>query len=83
MSVAPQAGPSDVRDLGLALAVGAATAAVVGLVAITPAAGLVSVEAPLGRALLGKREGDVAIVQRPSGPAELTVVEIRWEAPEA
>lgn len=40
--------------------------------------GLVSVDAPLGRALLGKREGDTAIVQRPAGSAELVIVEIRW-----
>ncbi len=46
------------------------------------AAGLVSVEAPLGRALLGKQEGDTAIVHRPLGPAELTVVAIRWDPPE-
>jgi transcription elongation factor GreB len=46
------------------------------------AAGLVSVEAPLGRALLGRREGDVVVVQRPAGAAEVTVVEIRWTAPE-
>jgi transcription elongation factor GreB len=44
-------------------------------------AGLISVEAPLGRALLGKREGDVAVVQRPAGPVELTVVEVGWEPP--
>ncbi len=43
------------------------------------AAGLISVEAPLGRALLGKAEGDVVLVQRPAGPAELTVLEIAWE----
>jgi transcription elongation factor GreB len=43
--------------------------------------GLVSVDSPLGRALLGKREGDVAIVQRPAGAAEITVVEVAWEAP--
>src|SRR5689334_18059577 len=29
------------------------------------ARGLISVDAPLGRALLGKREGDVVVVQRP------------------
>ncbi len=46
------------------------------------ARGLVSVDAPLGRALLGKREGDTAVVQRPAGAAELTVVEITWTAPE-
>ncbi len=46
------------------------------------ARGLVSVDAPLGRALLGKREGDTAIVQRPVGTVEITVVEICWTAPE-
>jgi transcription elongation factor GreB len=43
--------------------------------------GFISVEAPLGRALLGKREGDVALVQRPAGPVELTVVEVAWQRP--
>jgi transcription elongation factor GreB len=45
------------------------------------AQGLISVEAPLGRALLGKREGDVAVVLRPSGAAEVTVLEISWSEP--
>jgi transcription elongation factor GreB len=45
------------------------------------AAGRISVEAPLGRALLGKAEGDVARVQRPAGAAELTVLEVRWSPP--
>jgi transcription elongation factor GreB len=44
--------------------------------------GLISVEAPLGRALLGKREGDSVVVQRPAGPADVTIVEIRWTGPE-
>ena len=43
--------------------------------------GLISVEAPLGRALLGKREGEVVLVHRPAGPVELTVVEVGWEPP--
>jgi transcription elongation factor GreB len=47
------------------------------------ARGRVSVEAPLGRALLGRREGDTVIVHRPAGPAEVTVVEVRWSPPEA
>ncbi len=47
------------------------------------AAGLISVEAPLGRALLGKRNGDVVVVHRPAGPQELTVVEVAWTSPEA
>ncbi len=46
------------------------------------ARGHVSVDAPLGRALLGKQEGDVAIVRRPAGAAEITVVQIAWAAPE-
>ena len=45
------------------------------------AAGLISVDAPLGKALLGRREGDVVRFQRPAGPVEVTVVEISWEAP--
>lgn len=40
--------------------------------------GLISVDAPLGRALLGRREGDTVVVERPAGPAEVTVVKIRW-----
>jgi transcription elongation factor GreB len=43
-------------------------------------AGLISVDAPLGRALLGKREGDVVQVRRPAGVVEVTVVEISWKA---
>jgi transcription elongation factor GreB len=46
------------------------------------AAGRISVEAPLGRALLGKREGDSAVVRRPAGTVEVTVVGIRWSSPE-
>ncbi len=45
-------------------------------------AGRISVDAPFGRALLGKREGDVVQVRRPAGTVEVTVVEIRWEPPE-
>jgi transcription elongation factor GreB len=43
-------------------------------------AGLISVNAPLGRALLGRRVGDVVVVQRPAGRTEVTVVAIDWEA---
>lgn len=43
--------------------------------------GLISVDAPLGRALLGKREGDVVQVRRPSGTVEVTLLEISWETP--
>jgi transcription elongation factor GreB len=43
--------------------------------------GLISVDAPLGRALLGKREGDTAVVQRPAGALEIMVVGISWTEP--
>ncbi len=47
------------------------------------AQGLISVDAPLGRALLGKREGDTAVVVRPAGAASLTVVAVSWRGPGA
>ncbi len=40
--------------------------------------GKVSVESPLAKGLLGKRRGDVVSVARPKGPAELTIVGIRY-----
>jgi transcription elongation factor GreB len=43
--------------------------------------GLLSVDAPLGRSLLGRRDGDSVLVQRPAGHAELTVVAVSWEPP--
>ena len=46
------------------------------------ARGLISVEAPLGRALLGRREGDVVLVARPAGSVDVTVVGVSWAAPE-
>lgn len=44
-------------------------------------AGWISVEAPLGRALLGKTEGDVVRVRRPAGTVEVTVLDVRWTPP--
>jgi transcription elongation factor GreB len=41
--------------------------------------GRISYEAPLGRALLGKREGDTVTVRRPAGEMELTIVEVAWK----
>jgi transcription elongation factor GreB len=43
--------------------------------------GWISVEAPLGRALLGRREGETVRVERPAGTLDLTVIEIRWTEP--
>jgi transcription elongation factor GreB len=42
-----------------------------------PRHGLLSVHAPVARALLGRREGDSVEVARPGGEAALTVVEVR------
>lgn len=47
------------------------------------ARGLLSVDSPLGRALLGRGPGDVVVVQRPAGPAEVTVLSVSWTGPEA
>ena len=46
------------------------------------ARGLISVDAPLGRALLGRAEGDEVRVERPAGTVELTLVEVSWTARE-
>jgi transcription elongation factor GreB len=43
--------------------------------------GLLSSHAPLGRALLGHRAGEVVEVARPSGVAEVTVVEVSKKGP--
>ncbi|HWV38332.1 MAG TPA: transcription elongation factor GreB [Vulgatibacter sp.] len=39
----------------------------------------ISVESPLAKALLGKKVGDEAIVARPKGEVEVTIVDIRYE----
>jgi transcription elongation factor GreB len=41
--------------------------------------GRISYEAPLGRALLGKREGETVRVRRPAGEVELTIVRVEWK----
>jgi transcription elongation factor GreA len=41
-----------------------------------PAEGLVSVDSPVGKALLGKRAGEQAVVQVPQGARKLTLVSV-------
>lgn len=41
-------------------------------------AGMISVTAPIARALIGKEEGDVAQVQAPSGIVEYEIVEVTY-----
>ena len=42
------------------------------------AAGTISIDSPLGRALLGKEAGSDFVFQRPAGAVEYTVVAIRY-----
>jgi len=41
-------------------------------------AGRISVDSPVGRALLGRAEGDEVLVRRPRGEAIFTVLEVRY-----
>ncbi len=43
------------------------------------ASGLISVESPMARALLGKTEGDEVIVQRPTGNAVYYVLQVSYQ----
>lgn len=49
----------------------------VGAVEADPGAGRISVESPVGRALVGKRQGDKVSVTVPAGTVELTVKAVR------
>ena len=40
--------------------------------------GMVSVNSPIARALIGKIEGDVAIVHTPGGTKEFEIVEVKY-----
>ncbi len=40
--------------------------------------GRISVDSPMGRALLGRRKGEAVTVKRPKGEVDLTVVAIRY-----
>ena len=45
------------------------------------AQGKLSVDSPLGRALLGRGEGDVVVVKLPVGRAEVRVLAVAWTPP--
>jgi transcription elongation factor GreB len=55
-----------------------ATYQLVGPDEIDTRGGRISVDSPMGRALLGKRLGDEVTVQRPKGEVELTILTIRY-----
>lgn len=48
----------------------------VGSLESDPAAGRISAASPVGRALLGRREGEVAVVDAPKGRLEFEILEI-------
>ena len=52
---------------------------IVGSDEIDASGGRISVESPIGKALLRKEVGDEVTVMRPRGEIELSVVEIRYE----
>ena len=41
--------------------------------------GKISVSSPIARALIGKAEGDIALVDAPGGQRELEILEVRYE----
>ena len=41
--------------------------------------GLISVSSPMARALVGKSEGDVAVVETPNGLRHMEILEVRYE----
>jgi transcription elongation factor GreA len=48
----------------------------VGSLEADPAAGRISAESPLGRALIGRRRGEVALVDAPKGPVRFRILGI-------
>jgi transcription elongation factor GreB len=52
---------------------------IVGADEFDPKTGFISVDSPVARALLGKRDGDEVTVQRPKGAATYTVIGVRYE----
>lgn len=52
---------------------------IVGPDELDPERSFISMDSPLGRALLGKQEGDEFSFRRPRGEATFAVVEIRYE----
>lgn len=52
---------------------------VVGSLEVDPTVGRISAESPLGRALIGRRRGEIAVVEAPKGRVRLEIVAI--EAP--
>jgi transcription elongation factor GreB len=54
------------------------TLAIVGEDESDPKIGRISYKSPIGRALIGKSEGDEVTVTTPKGPRGLTILSVRW-----
>ena len=52
---------------------------VVGPDEFDPDRGFISMDSPLGRAVLGRETGDEVTVRRPKGPATFTLLDVRYE----
>ena len=79
--ISEQTEPSDVVRIGSKVTVinqkgGQDQYAIIGSAEADPARGKISNESPIGKALLGKRVGDVAEVRVPAGKIKLEVLEI-------
>jgi transcription elongation factor GreA len=42
------------------------------------AAGMISISSPISRALIGKQDGDIAVVQAPAGDIEYEIIEVNY-----
>jgi len=76
-----EAAPSDTVELGSSVKVrhqdgNEENYAIVGSAEASPAEGKISNESPVGKALLGKKVGDVVEVSVPAGVLRMTLVEI-------
>jgi transcription elongation factor GreB len=51
---------------------------IVGVEEVDVKAGKISIASPMGRALLNKRVGDIAVINRPAGDLDVEIVELRY-----
>lgn len=79
--IADHQGPRDVVDVGAHVTVqeedyDPEVFHIVGAKEADPKAGRISNESPFGRALMGKRRGDLAVAQTPNGEIRLKILKI-------
>lgn len=77
-----EGGSSDKVDIGSTVVVAEdgqspQTFHVVGIKEASPREGRISNESPIGKALMGKRVGEVALAETPGGRVEMKILEIR------